>query len=227
MCLCSSFRQLNTNWQSCCLLLKISQRICRLQRLLGILHILWIGYLSEEHFFLWSPNSSWKPAPCHTCNFLFSCAKCLSIYLTCKFYKQEYTLFFLLCFLVFCLVLGFGFWWVLFLVFFFVKTRNRRFFPVCCLWIEKKMNMTEMLKKPSSSQAQKSQTSTGPSSTMHTTFPRPHSLYSLGSGSSFDLSMEHNTKYIWQFCQYRDLGWTSRWVKICIFQLPAFIKMSY
>lgn len=60
-----------------------------------------------------------------------------------------------------------------------------------------------MLKKqPSSSQAQKSQASTGPNSTTHTAFPRPHSLYSLRSRRDFDLSVEHNTKYIWQFCKY-------------------------
>lgn len=59
-----------------------------------------------------------------------------------------------------------------------------------------------MKKKLSSSQAQKSQASTGPGPTMHTTFPRPHLLYSQGSRRDFGLPMEHNTKYIRQFCKH-------------------------
>lgn len=170
-------------------------------------------YLFEKHFFLWSPNSSWKPAPCQTCNFLFSCRKCLSIYLTCKFYKQEYT----------------GMFWGFLCSFFFLKWKQEidDFFQFVVSGLKKKMSMTEMLKKPSSSQPQKIQTSTGPSPKIHTAFPRPCSFYSLGSTRDFDLSMEHNTKYIWQFHHSRYLGLTSRWVKICILQLPTFIKMSY
>lgn len=64
---------------------------------------------------------------------------------------------------------------------FFWKQELGFFQPVVSkLFLEK--NMTGMLKKkPSSSQVQESQANTGSSPTMHTTFPKPHSHYSLGS----------------------------------------------
>lgn len=75
----------------------------------------------------------------------------------------------------------FVFFWI---SWFFFLNKNYFFFQlvVSKLFFFFKKNMTDMLKKkPSSSQVQKSQDSTGPSPTVHTTFPRPHSLYSLGS----------------------------------------------
>lgn len=101
---------------------------------------------------------------------------------------------------------------IFFLNLFFSENKKYMFFS----------SLTEMLKKkPSASQA-----STGPSPTMHTTFPRPHSLYSLGSRRDFDLPMEHSTKYIRQFCKYNGFRMDIQVSENLYLSASNFIKIS-
>lgn len=68
-------------------------------------------------------------------------------------------------------------------------------------------NTTEMLKKkPCSSQDQKSQVSTGPSTTTHRTCPRSQWFYSLGSRGSFDLFISTALNICGKFLSTMDAG---------------------